>query len=305
MPPKKTPPKDTDSAQGNYPRKYWWLILIVVPLLIATIQYRPWQRASAPSGSSNSFTARDISIVVNEAARSGVTLSAELVDQLKQAAQRSEEGQHAAAAAAIQQVRASSGQVAALPALLGTLADEYRLAGDEAKARQTYQAVLDKDPANQRSLSGLSQLPDGALKGLEVVNFTSQSESILSPRPASNIVDGDPSTIWASRDGQFPQTFIVRLPVDATISEISFNNPSLAADTGAKDIELSFSSDSASSGFVVADTVTLAPNDIGQGFKLKSQPVGRWLKIRILSNHGNKGWTSLGDVTISGKPRVG
>ena len=127
--------KDTDGSETSYPKKYWWLVLIVVPIVIALIQYRPWEGDTSGAGSSSGITVGDVSIIVNEAAQSGNVLSDELVNQLKQAVERSQQGQHQAAVAGIERVRASSGQVAALPSLLVNLADEYRRSGKEDDAQ--------------------------------------------------------------------------------------------------------------------------------------------------------------------------
>ena len=303
---KKSASKDTDSSGADYPRKYWWLVLVAVPIVIALIQYRPWQDRTSASGTSISFD--DVSIIVNEAAQTGAALNEELVNQLKQAVERSHEGQHDAAAATIEKVRASSSQVAELPSLLVNLADEYRHAGKENEARQAYQTVLKKDPTNERILDGLSRLPNALLEGLALVNFTSEAYFTVNVSQggpgASNVVDGNPNSAWVSGNGELPQTFVFALPAHALISEISFNNPGYGnPDRNAKDIEISVSPQSATSGFVVVTTAVLAKNDIGQGITLKSPTFGRWIKVRILTNYGSKAATSLGDVSVSGKFR--
>jgi hypothetical protein len=297
--------KHVNASDKSYPQKYWWLVLIVVPIAIALMQFRPWRDQSSGSGGGTAITFRDLSIVTNEAAQSGAVLSDEVISQLKAVVEQSQAGRHAAAVAGLEKVRASSAEVAALPSLLVSLADEYRRSGKEEEARQTYKAVLKKDPANQRVLDGLGSLPDAPLDGLTLVNFTGQRENIWGDAMASNLVDGNPSSLWVSRDGQFPQTFIFALPGNAAISEVSFNNQAYGdANRGARDVEISVSSQSATSGFAVAATAALAPNDIGQGVRLKPGMVGRWIKVRILSNHGNKEATSLGDIMVSGKPRT-
>jgi len=303
---KKAASKDTDSSGANYPRKYWWLVLVGVPIVIALIQYRPWQDRTSASGTTISFD--DVSIIVNEAAQSGAALNEELVNQLKQAVERSQEGQHDAAAATIEKVRASSSQVAELPSLLVNLADEYRQAGKEDEARRTYQTVLKKQPTNERTLDGLSRLPDGPLEGLALVNFTSEAYftvNVSAGGPgASNTVDGNPNSAWVSGSGDLPQTLIFALPAQASISEITFNNPGYGdPDRNAKDIEISVSPRSATSGFDVVTTAVLAKNDIGQGIELKSPASGRWIKVRILTNYGSKAATSLRDVSVNGKFR--
>jgi hypothetical protein len=274
--------------------------------LIAVIQYRPWQGStSAPR---TSITFDDVSIVVNEAAQSGAALNEELVNQLKRAVERSQDGRHDAAAADIEQVRASSRQVAELPSLLVHLADEYRQAGKADEARNALQTALKKDPTNELILDGLSRLPDGPLGGLALVNFTSEAYftvNVSSGGPgASNTVDGNPNSAWVSGSGDLPQTLIFALPAPASISEVSFNNPGYGdPDRNAKDIEISVSSQSATSGFDVVATAVLAKNDIGQGIRMKSPAAGRWIRVRIMTNHGSKAGTSLGDISVTGRFR--
>jgi len=304
MAPKQDSSKNAHNSEASYPKKYWWLVLVVLPIVIALIQYRPWQGGSSPSRDSGSITARDVSIIVNEAAQSGTALSADLVNQLKQAVEQSQGGEHAAAATAIEKVRASSNQAAALPSLLVSLADEYRLSGKEDEARRTYQKVLHENPTDGRVRDGLSRLPDGPLEGLTLVNFTSQLQNIWGDALASNTVDGNPASAWVSGDSQLPQTLIFALPAHASISEISFNNPAYGDPArNAKEIEIFVSSQSATSGFTIVATAVLKQNDIGQGIRLKSATTGRWLKVRVLSNYGSTKATSLGDVSVAGKFR--
>ena len=295
--------KNADS-QTNYPKKYWWLILIVVPILIALIQNPPWPVGTSAAGTSNSFTIGDVSIIENQAVPNGATLSEELVQQLTEAVQLSKNKQHGDAASRIERVRAEAGAAATLPALQVSLADEYRLAGKEEDARKTYHAVIQKDSGNQRAWQGLGLLPDAPIEGLKLVNFSSQKENVWGDGVASHTADHNPSTAWVSRDGQLPQTLIFELPVRSVISEISFNNPAYGdANRAARDVEISVSGQSATSGFDVAAKASLAQNEIGQGVRLNSNPVGRWIKVRVLSNYGNAEATSLGDVSVMGKPQ--
>ena len=71
----KSASKERDDSGTSYPKKYWWIVLIVLPIVIALIQYRPWQRGASASGSSTSISLGDVSIIVNEAAQAGNALS--------------------------------------------------------------------------------------------------------------------------------------------------------------------------------------------------------------------------------------
>src|SRR5690349_11812711 len=123
--------------KAEYPRKYWWVILIVVPLAVALIQFLPWPGSSG-SGESrisdNQFNGPaiigDVSVVISEAASKGATLDETVVKMIKDATGLASSGQHAAAAARIEQVRSSSRDAAALPSLLNGLGAEHLAAGN-------------------------------------------------------------------------------------------------------------------------------------------------------------------------------
>jgi hypothetical protein len=303
----------SNESGTNYPKKYWWLILVIVPLTGALIQYQPWKTGSGPSGgagtsiSGNQFLGSaivgNVSLVMNEASKAGTSLDPGLVELLKDAARLSNAGQHDAAVAKIEQVRSSSRTVAALPSMQNSLAIEYLAAGKTNEARQTFEEVLKGDAANKTAWAGLGQLPDSRLKGLKVVNFSSQSGG-LNPTFAGYIVDDNPDTVWKSGyQTNFPHTFVLELPVECTISALSFNNQ--GKKSPAKDIEISVSLRSASSGFEVATKIVLVPGEIGQGFSLKPAKRARWIKLRVLSNYGDPDFTTLGDVEMVGRPQVG
>ena len=106
-----SPPQEST----NYPRKYWWVILIVLPVLVAFIQYQPWKMSSGSSDagrvSGNQFfgpaIVGNVSLVVADAARAGTTLDPSLIEQIKSAATLSRAGDHDAAVAQIEQIRAT------------------------------------------------------------------------------------------------------------------------------------------------------------------------------------------------------
>jgi hypothetical protein len=298
-----------DRDAGGYPRKYWWVVLIIVPVALAAIQFQPWKRSSSSDAAGRSVAAHeigtavlgDVSVVVNEAASAGATIDPELRAMIEEAVKLGRQGQHDAAIARIERVRQSSSNVAGLPSLLTGLGAEYAAAGRTDQARKSFEEVLAKDPGNQMALRGLAILPDAPVKGIRLVNFSSE----VGGRWAANLVDGNPATIWTSWDGVLPQTFVIELPVEYRISEVSFNNSATGeADRAAKDVEISVSSQSATSGFEAAGKGTLAQREIGQGVPLSGSPVGRWVKVRVLSNYGSGEQTYLGDIVVSGRPRV-
>jgi hypothetical protein len=294
------------AAKTDYPRKYWWVILVVVPLAVALIQYFPWS-GSDSSGESrisdNQFNGAaiigDVSVVISEATSKGTTLDEALVKLIKDAAGLATAGQHAAAAAAIEQVRSSSRSAASLPTLLNGLGAEHLRAGNTGEARKAFEEVLATDPSNRTAWEGLRRLPSNPLKAIKVVNFSSEYYGST----ASALVDGNPNTGWVSANGNFPQSFVFELPVESDVSELSFNNVSRnEPEQASKDVEISSSTESATAGFDVVTKATLAQGEIGQGVRLKSPTRARWIKVRILSNYGHPGYTQLGDVQIVGKP---
>jgi hypothetical protein len=295
------------AAKTDYPKKYWWAILIVVPLAVALMQYAPWRTDSGGRGgiSDNQFNGPaiigDVSVVISEASSAGATLDEGMIKLIKDAAGLASSGQHAAAAARIEQVRASSREAAALPSLLNGLGAEHLAAGNIEEARKAFDEVIASDPSNRVAWEGLRRLPDGPIKGIKVANFSSEYYT----NSASQIVDAKPNTGWFSASANLPQTFVLELPVESDVSELSFNNSSEdKPDQASKDVEISLSSDSPTAGFEVVTKATLAQGEIGQGVRLPSRARARWIKLRILSNHGSARYTYLGDVQVIGKPRA-
>ena len=307
--------RQTSGAQESgaaYPRKYWWLVLVLVPLVAALIQYQPWKRspsgsAAAPGVSGNQFfgpaVIGNVSLVVNEARQAGAVLDESVLKSLQSAIELSQAGNHDAASAEIEAIRASSSAVRQLPSILNNLGAEYLLAGRADQAKATFEEVLREDPTNKTAWAGLGQLPDQPIPGVRVVNFSSEYSG--SPNfKAGNIADGNPNSVWSSFDGTLPQSFILELPVHTAISEMSFNNSARdKPNQAAKDVEISFSDQSATSGFERAFKAALTAGEIAQGVTVKPPKNARWVKLRILSNHGDMEGTQLGDVGVVGKPQ--
>ena len=300
----------SDGTAPSYPKRYWWVALVVVPITAALIQYQPWRGASdgstvTSSVSGNQFLGSaiigNVSLIVNEAEKVGTPLDPALLDSLKGAIEFSRSGNHDAAVAKIEAIRASSSTVGQLPSLLNNLGVEYLSAGRVDQARATFEEVLLKDPTSRTAWAGLGQLPDNRLAPLKVVNFSSEWNGNWT---AANITDRNPNSLWLSADGTLPQSFVIELPVHAAISELSFNNaPRDNAKQAAKDIEITFSDQSATSGFDSPLKTTLAQGEIGQGVKVTPARVARWVKLRILAYYSDPKYTQLGGVDVIGKPR--
>ena len=230
----------------------------------------------------------------------GASLDESLIKLLNEATALAGAGQHAEAAARIDKVRATSREVAALPALLNGAGAEHLAAGDTEAARAAFEQVLAADPRNRLAAEGLRRLPAAPIKGVTVANFSSEYFALT---PASAIVDANPASRWMSADAPFPHSFVLEIPYAADITELSFNNAVSTASQAAKDIEVSVSADSATAGFGVVLKSVLAQGEIGQGMRLKDATPGRWIKLRILSNYGDPKYTQLGDVQVIGRPR--
>ena len=299
----------SDGPASSYPKRYWWAVLVIVPITAALIQYQPWRAASggtaASSVAGNQFLGPaiigNVSLVVNEAAKVGTPLDPALVESLNSAIEFSKSGDHEAAVAKIEAIRASSSTVGQLPSLLNNLGVEYLSAGRVDQARATFEEVLLKDPTSRTAWAGLGQLPDNRLASVKVVNFSSEYNASW---VAANITDRNPNSYWLSADGTLPQSFVIELPVHAAISELSFNNAARDnAKQAAKDIELTFSDQSATSGYDSPLKTTLAQGEIGQGVNVTPARIARWVKLRVLTNYGDPKYTQLGDVDVIGKPR--
>src|SRR6266498_1569014 len=150
-------PKNANSADRadgpavNYPKKYWWVVLIIVPLEGALIQYQPWKRASGPSATGSSVSGNqflgpaiigNVSLVMNEAEKAGTVLDPALLESFKSAIELSRSGNHDAAVARMEAIRATSSTVGQLPSILNTLGVEYLSAGRVDQARATFEEVL-------------------------------------------------------------------------------------------------------------------------------------------------------------------
>lgn len=114
-----------------------------------------------------------------------------------------------------------------------------------------------------------------------------------------------PNVGWSSIDGSLPQTFVIELPSEFAISRFSFDNATQEAKylgISAKDIQIFVSLEAEDLGYQEVGTFTLRKGEIAQGFKLSSPVRARWIKLKILSNHGNADYTELMEFRAIGVP---
>ena len=189
-----------------------------------------------------------------------------------------------------------------MPAVLNNLGAAHLAIGDREAARRYFQATVAQNPNEQAAQINLDVLiePVQFIADMVVVNFSSQYGSGWE---ASRIVDGHPGRGWLSSDGKVPQSFVIELPSEFLVSRFSFDNaPSGEADRSAKSVEVSVSLEAPDLGYRLIRTFTLEMGEIAQGFKLDSPVRARWIKLRILSNHGNPAYTELMEVRVIGTP---
>ncbi len=112
---------------------------------------------------------------------------------------------------------------------------------------------------------------------------------------AQNLLDDSPTTGWANETGNIKNNvFVFELAGVATLDSFEFDNAGVDAEgAAAKEILVEVSSESASAGFSRVLQATLADITNGQSFKAEKTLPGRWLRLTILTNHGNAEYTEL------------
>ena len=124
---------------------------------------------------------------------------------------------------------------------------------------------------------------------------------------AMNVLDGKAETLWWSSDTRFPQDIVVsffnRQP--ALISAVAVNPGRRGAERQlARDVEVWVSMTSPTEGFTKIGALTLRQETVDQA--LDFAPVeARFVKLRILSNHGDKFFVQCGDLKVIEAQRAG
>jgi OOP family OmpA-OmpF porin len=121
---------------------------------------------------------------------------------------------------------------------------------------------------------------------------------------ASYLLDESPHQGWASLKGaKAPFTIVISLSERSEIQSFAFDDS--GADglaRAAKDIDVSVSDVSATSGFVPVLSATLknGPTADNQNFPLKTAVKGRWIRLVIKTNYGAADYSELMDIRAMG-----
>ena len=116
------------------------------------------------------------------------------------------------------------------------------------------------------------------------------------------ITDENPATGWASVQGAAgPFSIVISLPERSEIHAFEFDTASTETPArAAKDIDVSISDTSASGGFTSAMTAALKSGANTQRVVLARPAAGRWIKLTVLSNHGDAGYSELMELRAFG-----
>ena len=203
-------PDGTEEAKPSYPRKYWWIILVALPVAIALIgilpQFFPPKKSNGGGSrqqngnnnmmidGNNNTVNNQTYVVINMPAieKEYATLKGEplpdgeLKKQIETANALLKEGKAAESVVAYEKIN----QKLSLPSLQTNLGVAYEKAGKTTEAEQTFAKVLAEDPgytAAQQNLDSLS-MSRGELIEAEPNNEPSQANILpLEKAVAGNI----------------------------------------------------------------------------------------------------------------------
>jgi outer membrane protein OmpA-like peptidoglycan-associated protein len=112
---------------------------------------------------------------------------------------------------------------------------------------------------------------------------------------AVNMIDDAPRSGWAYPLGKVSNNaFVFELPVPGTPSRFEFDTGSIdGAGRGAKDVVVEVSAASMDAGFETVLKATLADKKDGQSFPVTKKVEGRFFRLTIVDNHGDKKYSEL------------
>lgn len=111
------------------------------------------------------------------------------------------------------------------------------------------------------------------------------------------ILDELPESGWASAEGATENNvFVIELAEKTLLKRLEFDTAQVDTDgSGAKDVVVEISNDGSSSGFKEIATLSLVDRQDRQGFPVKIDMPGRWVRLTVRNNHGSTEYTELMD----------
>ncbi|TDR93152.1 OmpA family protein [Enterovirga rhinocerotis] len=108
------------------------------------------------------------------------------------------------------------------------------------------------------------------------------------------LIDETPSSETRA-DGGKPATYVLELPEKTELSTIVFDSAGMGIpEKSVKRLTVEVSDASPGSGFAPVLDVELAADTNDQRFELERKPVGRWVRLTFLSNHGAENYGMTG-----------
>ena len=118
-----------------------------------------------------------------------------------------------------------------------------------------------------------------------------------------NILDDAPDSAWASEEGNVANNvFVFEMVAPGTIDAFEFDCTGLdGKGRGAKGVTVEISSTSRDAGFERVLEASLVEGKAGQRFPVGKKIGGTWVRLVIVSNHGDPKYTELGGIRGFGR----
>jgi len=152
-------------------------------------------------------------------------------------------------------------------------------------------------------------MTNAAATDQSLVSFS--SGAFLVEKPAEHsitfggfyIMDEDPKTGWCSPEGEIlSHVFVIELAEKSVLNRLEFDTGNVDTEgSGAKDIMVELSDESATEGFTEIANVSLVDQADNQSFPITVDKSGRWLRLTIQNNQGSPEYTELMDFRAFGE----